>query len=674
MKIHLYRLLFICSKKYGMLNSKGREIMYFINKTIADSVIDFAAEELKKYLRMMMPECGDIQIVCNDSSNACFKLGLMQDFGLDVSDADPLLDDIIYIDCNEKGGIIAGANPRAVLIAVYEYLRQNGCRWLMPGIDGEYIPMQNIKAVKYTHKPSCRFRSWMGEGAQLQSSILDALDFAPKVGLNGFMVQYFNPRHFYNRYYNHENNRENRELESISENQALQWKRHSEVEMAKRGLQFHDVGHGFNCIPFGIDPKNKPENGDYDSAVTPEQRQYISELGGRRRICINSPYDTHFCMSNPQARSIVADFVKNYAVNHSNVDYLNVWLADGINNQCECSECSKKRPADWYVMLLNEIDEKLTKAGSKTKIVFNAYVDTTWAPLEETIRNEDRFLLQIAPYFRSYAKSLPENRQKTELLPYNRNHNTYPATFEASLDYFDEWRKIWNGNSISAEYHYWRHQCADITGLMQAKVIYDDIQAYIVNGIDGIMACGTQRPFFPNGFSFYTFARTMFDASLSFEEIKEDYYLHAYGENWKQFNGYLEKVYDVLPYEYFSKDLAEARMGGYFDLDRSEKLKTMREVTNEGRALIKANHKYDYRVRTVSLRLLEYHADFCDLIADWMTAKAEGEDEKANELLEKARRESGRREIEFEKYFDLYLYFNEYLNVQKLEAPKEQNQ
>lgn len=57
----------------------------------------------------------------------------MQNFGLDVSDAvDTELDDIIYIKTDERGGIISGDNPRSVLLATYDYLRQNGCRWLFP--------------------------------------------------------------------------------------------------------------------------------------------------------------------------------------------------------------------------------------------------------------------------------------------------------------------------------------------------------------------------------------------------------------------------------------------------------------------------------------------------------------------------------------------------------------
>ena len=123
--------------------------MLRINKLISHSAVDFAAEEMKKYLRMMMPEAGDVKIAYAPEATDGFRLGLMQNLGLDVSDAeDTELDDILYIDCDTEGGIIAGDNPRSVLLSVYEYLRQNGCRWLMPGVDGELIPMKDIEPVK----------------------------------------------------------------------------------------------------------------------------------------------------------------------------------------------------------------------------------------------------------------------------------------------------------------------------------------------------------------------------------------------------------------------------------------------------------------------------------------------------------------------------------------------
>ena len=59
-------------------------VMYFINKISSYSAVDYAAEELRKYLRMMMPECGNVEISYNPEAKDGFRLGLMQDFGLDA--------------------------------------------------------------------------------------------------------------------------------------------------------------------------------------------------------------------------------------------------------------------------------------------------------------------------------------------------------------------------------------------------------------------------------------------------------------------------------------------------------------------------------------------------------------------------------------------------------------
>ena len=61
--------------------------MLTINKITSNNTVDYAAEELRKYLRMMMPECGNIEIKYAPEAKDGFRLGLMQDFGLDVSDA-----------------------------------------------------------------------------------------------------------------------------------------------------------------------------------------------------------------------------------------------------------------------------------------------------------------------------------------------------------------------------------------------------------------------------------------------------------------------------------------------------------------------------------------------------------------------------------------------------------
>ncbi len=536
--------------------------MFVINKISSASAVDFAAEELRKYLRMMMPHSGRVAIKYSPDAKDGFRLGLMQDFGLDVSDADDAeLDDIIYIDTDTNGGIIAGDNPRSVLLAVYEFFRQNGCRWLAPGADGEYIPMKDIEPVKYRHKPSSRYRGECNEGAEIQDDMLAVIDFIPKIGMNVFMMEHFIPQ-YYKNYYNHKYN-PSRNPEPISDGQILQWKRQCEAEIEKRGLQFHDIGHGFTSYPFGYETVTKDT--DYDELFKDqtENYKYLALFKGVRKIHLSSPFNTNFCMSNAEARKIVAEYVRDYAKDHPS-DYLHIWLADGVNNHCECDECKKKTPSDWYVILLNEIDEKLTEAELDTRIVFIAYVDTIWAPLEEKIKNSPRFTLLFAPIHRSYATSLIE-REDITVRPYERNNNSFPQDLAESFAYYKEWTKMWDGASVAYEYHFWAHQTYDLSGLHIAKLVYDDVKVYKEQGINGIIEDGSQRSFFPNGFAFYVYARTLYDTDAKYEELLEDYFSHAYGEDYKEFVDYLTKLRDLVPLTYVSRNHARFRENVYKD-------------------------------------------------------------------------------------------------------------
>jgi hypothetical protein len=175
---------------------------YKIYKLTDHAVVDFAAEELKKYLRMMMPECGDIKISrTTGKENDGFTLGLMQDLGIDVSEAaDVELDDIIHIDTTDKCGVIAGSNPRSVLLATYRFLQENGCRWLFPGIDGELIPIKSVQGVQYHKMADCRYRGQCNEGAESQQCMIETIDFSPKIGMNVYMLEFDNPRVYYDGY------------------------------------------------------------------------------------------------------------------------------------------------------------------------------------------------------------------------------------------------------------------------------------------------------------------------------------------------------------------------------------------------------------------------------------------------------------------------------------------
>ena len=624
--------------------------MYNIYKITANTTVDFAAEELRKYLRMMMPDSNDIPVNYAPEAKSGFRLGLMSDFGLDVSEAeDVYLDDIIHIDVDAEGnGIIAGSNPRSVLLATYRYLQENGCRWLFPGIDGEKIPIKNIEALKYHKMADCRFRGQCNEGAEIQVNMMEAIDFTPKIGMNIFMLEFTNPD-YYSSYYEHTYN-PNRERESINPSITLQWKRQCEAEIAKRGLQFHDMGHGWTIEPFGIMAVNDPD-------VPEDAYQYLALWQGKREIWKNiHPYNTNYCMSNPKAREIVTSSIVSYAKAHTNVDYLHVWLADSWNSHCECEECLKMTPSDWYVIQMNEVDKALTEAGLDTRIVFICYVDTSWPPLEATLVNPKRFSLLVAPVTRDYSYSPEADSSFAEYPPYKRNANEKPVDVNEYVKRGSDWQKKCNVRAFLYEYHFWKNQYYDPGVLDFAKVIHDDVVNYKKNGLNGIIEDGSQRSYFPNGFCFFVYGQTLFDTSLEFEDLKRDYFKSAYGEDYEKVLEIFEKIGKCFDPRYLAGRLSsDLNVGKHYNPAMAENLRKMPEVAKEAADFIAAHRIMPERAQTVMFKILRHYIDYCVGLSRALAIKCMGAGVEAREIYDQFLRDFGKIEAEIQTCYDQYM-------------------
>ena len=628
--------------------------MLQIKKMRADHVIDFAAEELKEYLRMMMPRCGEIAISYEPGATDGFRLGLLEDFGLPNEAEDTLLDDVIHVDTDTQGGILAGSNTRSVLFAVYRFLRLNGCRWLYPGVDGEHIPMQDITPQKYHKLADHRFRGHCNEGAEFQQCMLETIDFYAKQECNVYMIEFDNPYVYYGWYYEHRFNRDNREMEMLPYDQVLQWKRQCEAEIAKRGLMFHDMGHGWTAEPFGLASTEGWRRQEVE--LTEEQKQCIAELNGVRALRGGVALNTNPCMSNPRVRTTMATYIADYAQQATNVDYLHVWLADGSRNHCECEECRKMRPSDYYIMIMNELDEIMTARGIDTRVVFICYVDTIFAPEKITINNPKRFSLLYAPITRSYCSSVKDDSIIAPTPVYERNKWKSPISAEDNLSYLRDWQKMWPGPVFSYEYHFWRHQYADPSNLYIARRIYEDIRSLRFQGVDGYVEDGSQRSFFPNGLAIYTFAETLMNRDVKFEDIVEDYFSHTYGEDWQDALAYFRKLEAAFDYNYMAGEAsADLEVGKYYAPDMVAKLESVKELVKEGEALAKAHLRVPTRPQTVSWRLLLRHCEYCIGVAETMAFLAKGDDAAADKYGRDFYTAFGKHEYELERYYDHYL-------------------
>ena len=627
--------------------------MLTIKKLRADHVIDFAAEELKKYLRMMMPEGGEVDITFDPEAKDGFRMGLLEDFGLPNDVEDVVLDDVIHIDTDCEGGILAGSNPRSVLFSVYRFLRENGCRWLYPGVDGDYVPMKDIQPVKYHKLADHRFRGFCNEGSETQTAMLECADYYAKLEMNVYMLEWFIPNGYYNRFYTHLHNEKNRIPEEVSDQQVLQWKRQCEAEISKRGLMFHDIGHGWTSRPFGFPANNNAKNVYDVSGYTDQQKSVLAMLNGKRDFHLNVPIYTNVCMSQQKVRDAIVKEIADYAQTHHNIDYLHVWLSDGTKNHCECDECQKMRPSDWYMMMMNQLDRELTRRNLDTRIVFICYVDTMFGPEKVCIENPARFSLLYAPISRSYTASITEDSVIPEPLPYVRNKWQTPASAEASFAQLLQWRNTWKGPAFSYEYHFWRHQFLDPGGITFARRVYEDIRSLKVMELSGYVEDGSQRSGFPNAFPVYIYAQTLMDRDCDFDAVLEDYFSHIYGKDWQQALDLLEGLSQAFDFAYMEGEKSvDTRISCYYDPQRVPQLEKIRELAARERALAKKHLNMPSRPQTVSWRLLLRHADYCQGLGEILLAKARGQNYKAVELAKEFFHSFGKYELEMERYYD----------------------
>lgn len=456
-------------------------------------------------------------------------------------------DDEIHIAVDGGNGLIAGSNPRSLLMAVYHYLGALGCRWVRPGADGEFIPKADpsIQNIHIHETPAYRHRAVCIEGAVSLENVLDMVDWLPKLGLSGYFMQFREGFTFFDRWYRHANN-PLKAPEAFSVDQARQFTRQIETELQKRGLSYQAIGHGWTCEAFGIPCLGWDR--EPDRLWPPEFLRCVAEVNGKRSVPWDIASIAALCYSDPVVQEKLASCVVDYAASHPQIDLLHVWLDDGFNNKCECPRCRTHLPADDYIQILNAIDEGLTRRNLPHKIVFLAYVDMLWPPETERLRNPDRFVFMFAPISRNYRQAMKATPSTPPLPPFDRNHLQFPSDIGGLLAFLKGWQAIFQGDSFVYDYHLISSGLyQQDPGLMRlARLIHEDVRHLKGLGLNGMVSCQLQRVFFPTGLGMYVMARALWDTSLSFDTIAQEYFTSAFGADGMHCQAYLNKLANLL--------------------------------------------------------------------------------------------------------------------------------
>lgn len=614
--------------------------------------IALAANELVRYLALLTATPPAAPATGAAAEGPGLRLGTFADFGPAARPwpvvPDPELDDAVYIETAGASGIIAGSNPRSVLLATYRYLTELGCRWVRPGLDGETIPRIDLaaSAVRVAEAASYRHRGICIEGAISYEHVRDLVDWMPKVGLNAYFTQFRESYTFFERWYTH---RENPLLEPVvfTVERARELKADLAGEIARRGLVFHDVGHGWTCDPLGI-----PGLGwEYEPPpVPPGAERYLAEVNGVRALWDGIPLNTQLCFSNPEVRDLVLGDIVAFARAHPEVDIIHFWLGDGWNNHCECADCRRATPSDWYVRMLNELDERLTAAGLPTRIVFLLYFDLLWPPVVERLHNPGRFLLMFAPITRTYsaAYAVTAGADPGALPPFAYNRLTFPRSVDENVAFLRAWQALFRGDSFDYDYHLMWDHYRDPGGIASARVLHQDVRGLADLGLAGLISCQVQRAFFPSGLSMAVMARTLWDRSLDFATLADDYFRAAFGAEGPACLAYLETISQLFdpPYLRDEKPRHDPAVAATFA--------RLPGVVAEFRPTIARNLAAPDPCHARSWHYLAQHADLCALLAEALRLRATGDDEAALVAWAATQRFVRESEVDLHPVLDAY--------------------
>ena len=587
---------------------------------------DFARYELSRYQKMM---------------------GLTADFTIEVAPDkfdkgrfkffDASLDDAFRISVKGNEGKIAATNERAALIGVYRYLKEMGARFYRPGKDGEYVPKNvPMREMELEIYASVRHRGVSdgnsGQNARDFDELCQYVDWLPKAMMNSFFIEmpdYFEPMR---ELYKAEDNPFASPKE-LSYEDYLSGEIRVVDEIKKRSLLFHGVGHGWTvrCMEGVPEINRKPSE-----KTTCDNPEILALINGKREFFNKKPLYTNLCYSSERVRKLFAEQIVKFAKEHSEYDYLHVWLADYFNNFCECKHCRKRTQSDLYVMLLNEIDKALNEAGLRQKIVFLVYFELLFPPLTERIENEERFTMMFAPYGRDftvrYRDVIKESYKRLPLNTYSLDEMYMPKY----LSELSDWQKIFGGDSFVFDYStYDRAGDASLTDLKYAVIPHDDCLDLRRFGLNGRIECACTRQFTPTSLVLYSMGEAMLTGNSNYSEICNDYFTYSY-ENGEKISNLLSDLSDLLPYPYFRKKSDSVNTD-----DLREAIKLIDGFKNECSG---TQAKDDFKKRNHELFL--GYLELVRYLLDALVGKFEGDFE---ELILKRINELRSRAYQFEK-------------------------
>jgi hypothetical protein len=284
----------------------------------------------------------------------------------------PLPDDAYVVDVDGGDIALAGKTDSGTLYAVYDYLKQQGCRWIVPGAEGEIVPARTALAA-VASKVEAPDYDCRGYHVTTQDY------FRKPDGTEGWV--------------------------SINLDEYFDWCVRNRMNgIGFSGIQSYDFGahrdHGWIQL----------SNHSFNSVVAPHEKFFEDHpewypliRGERTPVSHLKPYfPNQLCLSNLSLQDHTVELAVEFFKTNPQMRTFPLIPMDGASLWCECEPCKALDPPgmDWslhydeglvigmtdrYVHYANEIAERVSTVYPEKQILIQAYSYTLRPPVRESV-------------------------------------------------------------------------------------------------------------------------------------------------------------------------------------------------------------------------------------------------------------------------------------------------
>jgi|GEM_PF-857005 len=399
--------------------------------------------------------------------------------------------------------LLAGKDDHSTLYAVYDFLSQQGCRWVVPGEIGEIIPQRNtlvkIKSKVETPDYECR------------GSMVLAQDFFPGGGEEFGWIA-INVEDYFDWFLRNRLN-------------AIWFAGQESYDLASYGaFRGHSwvqrTGHSYGGLiaPASVYFKDHPD--------------WYPLLNGKRTpMCDVGPkFPNQLCVSSKSLRDYTVALVLDYFKNNPDAKAFPMNPMDGPSCWCECDECKKLDPPgiDWSknasegqvtgmtdraVNYANEVADRVAKVYPDKLIEMYGYGYTLSPPVREKVHKN---------VFIKYA-NLSGGRGTGPL---------GPSIMDSKIPIWNDWRKKLDGwkkaDARLGFYNYleWEHPDVSLFWFSNSA----DVLKHLNRNYNCRILMGeTENNILTSPMLYNIIARTVWDVDTDYKAVIKDLCSKFYG-------------------------------------------------------------------------------------------------------------------------------------------------